>query len=127
MALGWFSLLKTVPWADVIATAPVVADGAKRLWKSVAKKPAAAPAPAASAVTGEVAPLAQLQARIAALELGSDELRTQLRSSTELIQSLAEQNAVLVQRVEAHRVRLLWTTWAVAALAIAAVVYRAYY
>lgn len=119
MALGWFSLLKTVPWSDVIATAPVVADGAKRLWKSVAKKPPAPPGPIPVAATGEPASLAQLQARVAALELGTEEMRAQLRVSSELIQSLAEQNKELVERVEAHRVRLMWTSAAAVALVMA--------
>jgi hypothetical protein len=119
MALGWYSLLKTVPWSDVIATAPVVADGAKKLWKSMAKKPTVAPGPVPTAVAGEPSSQAQLQARIAALELGAEEMRAQLRISSELIQSLAEQNKELVQRVEAHRVRLMWTSAAVVALVMA--------
>lgn len=118
MALGWFSLLKTVPWSDVISTAPVVADGAKKLWKSMAKKPPPAP-PVPTAVAGEPASLTQLQARVAALELGAEEMRAQLRVSSELIQSLAEQNKELVQRVEAHRVRLLWASTGVVALVLA--------
>jgi hypothetical protein len=119
MALGWFSLLKTVPWSDVIATAPVVADGAKRLWKSMAKKPPVVPTPVPTAVAGEPTSLAQLQARVAALELGAEEMRAQLRVSSELIQSLAEQNKELVQRVEAHRVRLLWASTGIVALVLA--------
>jgi hypothetical protein len=119
MALGWFSLLKTVPWSDVISTAPVVADGAKRLWKSMAKKPPVAPSPLPTVVAGEPGSLVQLQARVQALELGAEEMRAQLRVSSELIQSLAEQNKELVQRVEAHRVRLLWASTGVVALVLA--------
>jgi hypothetical protein len=39
-------------------------------------------------------------------------------NSSELIQSLAEQNAQLVQRVEANRVRVRWLTLAVALLGL---------
>jgi hypothetical protein len=46
-------------------------------------------------------------------------MRAQLRVSSELIQSLAEQNKELVQRVEAHRVRLLWASTGVVALVLA--------
>lgn len=108
MALGWFSLLKSVPWAEVIATAPVVADGAKKLWKTVAKKPVTAPPPASVVLATEGDLLSQLQARIATLEATTAELHAQMQDSTELIQALASQNTQLVQRVEANRVRLRW-------------------
>ena len=29
MAIGWLTILKTVPWTEVISNAPKVADGAK--------------------------------------------------------------------------------------------------
>lgn len=119
MALGLFSLLKTVPWTDVISTAPLVAQGAKKLWDSVAKKapPAAAPPPAPVLATNDMV-VTQLQARIIALESTSAELHMQMRASTELIQALATQNTELVQRVEANRVRLRWVSAVLVALAI---------
>ncbi len=122
MALGWFSLLKTVPWTEVISTAPLVAQGAKKLWDSVAKKTPAAPAPPAAPVlpTHDVV-VAQLQTRILALEATSAELHAQMRTSSELIQALATQNTELVQRVEANRVRLRWVSAALVALAVALV------
>ncbi|MCX7276095.1 MAG: ABC transporter C-terminal domain-containing protein [Burkholderiales bacterium] len=118
MALGWFSLLKTVPWSDVIATAPVVADGAKRLWKAVSKKPVTAPAPASVVLATEGDILSQLQARIATLEATTAELHAQMQDSTELIQALATQNTELVQRVEANRVRLRWVSAGLVLLAL---------
>ena len=39
MAIGWLSVLKSVPWEEVISNAPKVAEGAKKLWKSVSHKP----------------------------------------------------------------------------------------
>lgn len=120
MALGWFSLLKTVPWTEVISTAPLVAQGAKKLWDSVAKKTPAAPAPSAAPVlpTHDLV-VAQLQTRILALEATSAELHTQMRASSELIQALATQNTELVQRVEANRVRLRWVSAALVVLSVA--------
>lgn len=120
MALGWFSLLKTVPWTEVISTAPLVAQGAKKLWDSVAKKTPPAPVPPAAPVLHtHDAVVAQLQTRILALEATSAELHTQMRASSELIQALATQNTELVQRVEANRVRLRWTSVALMVLAVA--------
>nr|WP_315192200.1 hypothetical protein [uncultured Albidiferax sp.] len=119
MALGLFSLLKTVPWTEVISTAPLVAQGAKKLWDSVAKKtpPAPAPPPAPVLPTHDVV-VAELQARILALEATSAELHAQMRASSELIQALATQNTELVQRAEANRVRLRWVSGALVALAV---------
>jgi hypothetical protein len=108
----------------VISSAPKVADGAKKLWSTVAKK---------AGVVGESAPdeppaepqdlpaaelLALLQGQLARPEAGLSDLRQQLLSSTALIQTLAEQNAQLVQRVEANRVRVRWLTLAVFVLGL---------
>lgn len=116
MAIGWITLLKTVPWMDVIASAPAVAEGAKKLWRTVAQKDpsAAGSAPASGALVPKLETLAQAQARLMALEATVAELHSQMRASSELIKALADQNTALVKRVEAHRVRLLWLSGVVA-------------
>ena len=116
MAIGWISLLKTVPWADVISTAPTVAEGAKKLWRTVVKKspPAAASSSASSgALLPEGTTFAQAHARLAKLETTVTELQQQMLSSSELIKALADQNTELVKRAEANRIRLLWLSAAV--------------
>jgi len=95
--VGWLSILKTVPWADVIRSAPTVADGAKKLWGAVSKQ---SPSPHAPAET--------LQAQVVALENTVAELHSQMLASTELIKALAEQNTQLIKRIETNRLRLLW-------------------
>jgi hypothetical protein len=139
MALPWLTILKTVPWTDVINNAPKVADGAKKLWQSVAKKTGQQP-PApdlaqgstsdAAAETGlpyDAAQVARLLARVATLETTSAELHAQMLSSSELIKTLAEQNAALIKGIEANRARasrlaiacLISLVLAVAALVVA--------
>jgi hypothetical protein len=122
MAIPWFTVLKSVPWSTVIGNAPVIADGAKKLWKAVAKKPAPlAPPPArepVAAQTGEQT-VAALQARLAAVESAASRLEEQMLASSELIKALADQNAVLIGLVEAHRVRSRWLARAVGVLAVA--------
>jgi len=123
MAIGWLTVLKMVPWSDVISNAPLVADGAKKLWKSVGKKP--------SAPTASVSPVAQmvtesqavtlLQAQIMALEATAADLHNQMLASSELINALAEQNTQLVKRVEANRVRVLWLAAVTLVLAVTVV------
>lgn len=110
MALGWLTLLKSVPWAGVIASAPIVADGAKQLWKAVSRPSAADEPPppmppAAGATPDPDAALEALAARVAVVEAGHHDLHAQMLKSTELIKALADQNALLVERVEAQRVR----------------------
>jgi hypothetical protein len=111
MAIGWLAVLKMVPWRDVISNAPAVADGAKKLWKSVAKKsssPVAGSASSAPRVVSESQAVMLLQARVDTLEALTTDLQGQMLASSELINALAEQNAQLVKRIELNRVRLLW-------------------
>lgn len=109
MAIGWVSVLKMVPWGDVIDNAPKVAQGAKKLWQSVVKKPDAAPGATAGVDAAVVAPASaeQLQQQLLALQDRVAELHQQMLTSSELIQSLAEQNTQLIRRVEVNR-RYLW-------------------
>lgn len=108
MALGWLAVLKMVPWDDVIKNAPRVADGAKKLWSAVAKKP---PIPGSlHAQASQRAPdasLAQLQQQLDTAVAEIADLHQQMLESSALIQALAEQNAQLIKRVETNRLRVL--------------------
>jgi hypothetical protein len=110
MPIGWMTVLKLVPWGEVIKNAPVIADGAKKLWDTVGRKPspAAAAPPAGGRVATVVDDGAALQARLAEAEASIALLHEQMQASSELIKALAEQNAELVRRVETHRVRGWW-------------------
>lgn len=110
MAIPWLVLLKTVPWADVISNAPAIADGARKLWKKVGGTGAAAepmaPAPIVVPPGGDV--VQALRTRVEQLSAETGALQQELQTSSELLKALADQNALLVERVEAHRVRLRW-------------------
>ena len=124
MAIGWLTVLQSVPWADVISNAPKVADGAKKLWNVIAKKP---PSPeteapiAQPALSPEARAIAALQLRVAALETAAADLHDQMLASSELIKALAEQNTQLIGRIEVNRLRVLWLAGAGAA-AVAGIV-----
>lgn len=109
MAIGWLSVLKAVPWTEVITNAPKVADGAKKLWNSVGKKatPPTGAAPSCAPDTGATQ-ISELEARLAAMEAAASELHAQMLASSEVIKALAEQNAQLISGVEAIRVRARW-------------------
>lgn len=123
MAIGWLTILKSVPWTEVIRNAPKVAEGARKLWSAVGRQRAAdevAEAGAQPAASHEPHTLEALEARAAALEAAVSDLHKQMLASSELIKELAEQNAQFVKRIEANRVRTLWLGAAIIVLAIAA-------
>ena len=122
MAIGWLAVLQNVPWSEVINNAPKVADGAKKLWNAVTRKPArteesdSGPPPAAPT---ESQTIAALQTRVNVLEAAAADLHGQMLASSELIKALAEQNSQLIQRIETNRIRLLRLSAATAVIAIA--------
>ena len=118
MAAGWVAALKLVPWGDVIEATPQILQAAKKLLGTTQKGNADAAAGALEGgAGGEPAMPAALQLqhlrdRVAQLEQEQQE-------SAVLIQSLAEQNAQVVQAVEVLRRRQQRLTMAVSVLAVA--------
>ena len=110
MAISWLSALKLVPWSEVISNAPLVAEGAKKLWGAVVKPgtPPESDSAAAPSTDSEMPQMAQLQAEVAALRAEVSDLHRQMVESSALIKALAEQNAQLVAQVQSTRVRLRW-------------------
>lgn len=125
MAIGWLTVLKLVPWGDVISNAPRIADGAKKLWNTVAKKPMATPRPLPPVRPG-LSPAgpssAELQAQLSAALSEIASLHHQMLESSELIKALADQNTQLVKRVELNRIRLLWLAGVVFVFVVISVV-----
>lgn len=106
MAVPWLSVLKIVPWSDVISNAPIVADAAQKLWKVVSGKSAESAQREAAASQAETA----AEARVAELEAEIAKLNGEMLETSKLLKALADQNANLIARVEAHRIRVLWLT-----------------
>lgn len=110
MAIGWMAVLQLVPWSDVISNAPKIAEGAKKLWSTVGKKPPitdTSRAGAPLAVDDRPASMAAMEKRLQAMETAASELHEQMLASADLIKTLAEQNTQLVKRMEVNRVRLV--------------------
>ena len=118
MPIPWITVLKAVPWGDVISNAPVVVDGARKLWNTVGRKvgrdaeasaPAAPPGGEAPAAPLDTATeLARLQARLHANDTRLEALHDQMITSSELIKALAEQNGQLIARIDTMRRRGAW-------------------
>jgi hypothetical protein len=104
------TVLSSIPWRQVVENAPKVANGAMKLWKAVVnRRKATAPgaAPAGATIAGELPETDALKARLVALEESVRILQDQMQSSSELIKTLAEQDAQLVNRIELNRKRLM--------------------
>jgi hypothetical protein len=119
MPLPWKTILSNVPWSDVIGKAPVIADGARKLWKNIGRK-ADDSTEEASPGDAVAAHDTDFSGRLAALVAGQRELRAQMLASGELIQALSEQNAQLVTQLDTLRRRTQRQSWALAATAVAA-------
>lgn len=124
MAIGWLTVLQTVPWSEVIRNAPKVAEGARKLWHTVAGKPVA-PEPAPTGVAATVSPEARsitaMESRLAAMEAAVTDLHGQMLASSELIKVLADQNAQLIKHIESNRRRVFWLTIATVVAVLVAV------
>lgn len=110
MAISLITALKLVPWAEVVSNAPLVVDGAKKLWKAVGKKTAPVTpgrAEVEHALTPDAQTIAALASRVSSLETEVADLQREMVSSAELINALADQNAQLIKAVEVLRRRLL--------------------
>jgi tripartite-type tricarboxylate transporter receptor subunit TctC len=90
---GWLTAFRAIPWAELIAAAPVVVQGAQKLWATVKRKDAP---PAATS---------RPEDRQRALDAQIEELRNELAATSELIAQLAEQNRRLIEAVDALRIR----------------------
>lgn len=117
MAIGWLTILKSVPWTEVITNAPRVAEGARKLWKAASRKPV--PPPTETGAPEPPTPEA-LQARLAAAEAAVSDLREQMLASSALIKDLAEQNGRLIEGIEAEQTRLRRLTYMVLILTLLA-------
>jgi len=111
MAAGWWTVLKTVPWSDVISAAPQVATGARRLWDTVNRKsgavdPATGLSPEMAAQEDDIIGL--LIARSEQNDAELNDLRNQMRSASELIANLADQNAQLIAKMDVQRQKITW-------------------
>ena len=99
--MSWlFTALKFIPWRDVVQNAPTVLRTAKRLWDKEQPQPS-------------------VQQELASL-------REEARRAAEVIASLAEQNARLVEAVEVLRARtrlLMYVLGAVSVGLVAVIVF----
>jgi hypothetical protein len=113
----WLTALKLVPWGEVIEATPQILTAARKLMgKTRASADGTQSHPADAGGTAAPTPLEE---QIEALAQRVALLEQEQRDSAALIQSLAEQNAVVVRAVEALRRRSQRLMGAVAVLGAA--------
>lgn len=117
MTIPWLAAaIKAIPWREVVIAAPAIAEGARKLWGSVTRTekqtlPANGQASESSSTPSDQ--LSAIKARLLTLEAKTTDVAREAVTSAELIKSLAEQSAQLVQAVEILRLRtrrLVWFT-----------------
>ena len=123
MPIPWVTVLQAVPWSEVIRNAPKVAEGAKKLWKTVGKQQAEPVLTETSekVVASPERKMVELQARVETLEETVEDLHEQMLAASQLIKELAEQNTQLIRRIETNRVRMIWLAVTTTLFAVAAV------
>jgi small-conductance mechanosensitive channel len=128
------SVLKVIPWEDVIRATPQIVSAAKKLFAKTKAEEAAAAVPSAPT---EAEQRATLDLRLGGLQQRVEELSKDQASSAELLKALAEQNARvveaiaeqnarLVEAIEALRRRTTWLGGASAVLAAAVIALASY-
>ena len=100
--MPWKLLLAKVPWNEVIRNAPTLIDAARKLWSQRVKPPITVYEPPADSVTAEQ--------QLLAMQKQITELRNELQAAGDVIQRLAEQNGLMIARMEKTRRRLLILT-----------------
>jgi len=103
MAINWIVALKAVPWSDLVQAAPGIVKSARKLFAG-ARESAARTAGAAHAGAQPGAE-ASVEARLEHIETTLAMLGEDQRSSAELIRSLADQNAQVVQAMAVLQAR----------------------
>jgi hypothetical protein len=112
MAIGWMSALKIIPWGDVIDAAPGLVKGARKMFARSEQATEQAEFAASGFGGDQVERISQLEANLA-------QMAEQQQATAKLIETLAEQNARVVQAVELLRVRTRLLMVACVVLAVA--------
>ena len=115
MSSNLFSLLKKVPWSEVITKGPALAEAATGLYDSVrarfgGAREAPVEATVETATEGAAAP--DLEALLSPLRARVQTLEAELVKTSRVLAELGQQNTALIAQVEQQARWLRWTAWA---------------
>lgn len=100
------TILKYIPWDQVVKNAPKALEAATELWDSVAKWKNKNAQQSVATQQSAMSETELLKAELDALRLSVGTLHEQMTGSATLIKELAEQNTRLIERVELNRKRM---------------------
>jgi len=100
--MPWPAIFRAIPWGEVVAAAPKVLDQAKKLVSAARRTDSSASggAEASASTQAPVGPLPEIDARLSRVEGRIEEIAGEAVTSAEVVKSLAEQNAQLVQALQ---------------------------
>jgi hypothetical protein len=102
MPVPWPAIFKVIPWGEVVAAAPKVLEQAKKVVAAARRTDSgsSARADASAPVQASDGALPAIETRLSRVEGRIEDLAREALSSAELVRSLAEQNAQLIQAVQ---------------------------
>jgi hypothetical protein len=111
--IPWSTLIKVIPWTELVTAAPKIVEQARKIAAAARRSraeagPATAPSPA---------PTVTLETRVSRVEAQLVAMSDEEVTSAELLKSLADQNAQIVIALQGMDTRVRRLTRAVAVLA----------
>ncbi|OYU11938.1 MAG: hypothetical protein CFE38_09030 [Comamonadaceae bacterium PBBC1] len=106
MALGAiFTVLASIPWRDVIETAPKIAEGGSKLWNMVSRRKNINEESEYkdSNIKKKMTEIEIVKLDIDSLKENIDDLNLQMQVSADLIKDLTQNNLVLIEKIENNR------------------------
>ena len=117
MPIPWSTLIKVIPWTELVTAAPKIVEQARKIAAAARRSRAEAePAPDPQAAV-QPAPVDTLETRVSRVETQLVAMAEEEISSTELLKSLADQNAQIVLALQGMNTRVRRLTIAVVVLA----------
>ncbi len=101
------TVLSKIPWGTVVESAPKLAGAAAKLWNRVRGRQADGLPDAGDAAAQPPTATELIENRLSAVEAQLVDIQGQMGDSAGLIKELAEQNALLVQKIEQTRANLV--------------------
>lgn len=106
MAIGAiFTVLASIPWRDVIETAPKIAEGGSKLWNMVSRRKNINEGSESkdSNIKKKMTEMEIVKLDIDILKGNIDDLNLQMQFSADLIKDLTQNNLVLIEKIENNR------------------------
>lgn len=98
MAFGWITVLKIIPWKDVLENAPHIAKAAKNLYAGTRNNTSSSGTTDSSAPTSDSGNKESTDFRL-------QEIEREILDLNSVVRSLAKQNVRIVEAIEVLRIR----------------------